>query len=1348
MKNNREKYSDLLKDTQSYKENLWDSIDDSIKKDSIDIFLTIVWKKIKSIKEENISDEYKKKKIEELLDNAQDFWEQELKKKNKLKKEAIKDKYKIYILSLEHYFDEKLQKINNEILEDKADKIKNIEFSEDFKIPEDIEDLKEQFDDAINDLEALLIDSEWKEKEKYENAIFVLKQYKKNLEKIINDTKNFDAEKISDKIDSLVDQAENHKWNWPITLKLFNWVERTFRNKAEALNTLEEVKKQLSEEFISWSDIAWNIIKAPYVWVYKMAKSMIIWEEDSFLGAKWLMLEWFLDTFWIWVEKDGDKRDWDWISQVWWVIEMALWLGLWITWISLFTTFLWIHAWIPESILRRSKDLLSRTTSKLQYEDYWKTWKVISEPWNPEYKDYLEYQQREWLLEVLDEKLKTMDDNSPEYKKLERNIEILRKYKLSKTRTFYYLAHKISEWYNLGVLENLKFWKNPAMFFYNMKNAIREWWIWAIYNPFKDIFTKDKDWIRLGSIKNKKFPKFGWFYIWKFDSTKTYYDDTIKWATWTRKTPLQNWMDLFFKNKKIRFERVENKNIPKLVIEWNSEAKTDKYNFIINYIQWKKIKQEEKNKIIKNFEEYVEKLKESPKSVHKIRSDLVILLNESLWDQNEFIKDVSREIDDIKANKSKSIKSKVPYLKDTVEENKKIKALEHFQELLAKKEWIGTEKEFKTTLEDIKNNNTIVKENISTKLSWKKFEEIFNNILNKWENLLNNTDSIKNVLFEYTANDLENSTKSQYVKNIEDYIAYKVDNKIEKKAKSRLKNFLENIISWKEKIISEDKLHLEIWRIINWWLTETEIIEKIKNQERSSFSDIQKSNVKTLIEQIINNPDLVIKEDDIKTLMWEIQNGTFNTNSLDSLHLEKLDISDIKQKITDAEGMRDRDFEKKLREIWKTKDEFFAEVKETIKINENITNKNDVITELDKLRVSTDNWYTDLQIIHIIDRIKNWDSFETISKTKEASDKTLTLYKLLAPENKKVLEQNIDKIKNEIDSYNNLEKLDKLNQKVEAIKNNTYYSSIEKTKQNELNSLFEQAKQTVEDNFRNLSIDEQIDEIKKYKTKTSDFIKNILSEHIWITIDEINNSSLNNLEKVEKAKKLLNSIPSEIYSSNAIIKSNIDKLIWLEKIAILESKLTSLENEVRNQNPNKARLKTIMWELDKLYWNDLADNDLRDRIDILKTEINDTTSSPKKAPETKEVNKYEKVKKIYQNYEFRLRLIWENNLADKLSNELNSLNKSEDSLSDAKKAILNKPDIEAHIKSNLLWNDINIIWKLWIWTWKLKNIKNIDLDSITDIWILKDKIKMTFDIKPIHIKLDLDWIKNILKHFK
>jgi hypothetical protein len=905
-----------------------------------------------------------------------------------------------------------------------------------------------------------------------------------------------------------------------------------------------------------------------------------------------------------------------------------------------------MHWSVGESIYRRwFKDPLGYLWF-MQYEDYWKTGNMFENLDTDEWKEYLEYKQRESLTSHFKQKLKAFNNTSKEYKILKDNISILEDFKLNKTNTFYYIANKISKDMKLWVMWNL----DLKTLWFNLKRTLLDWWKIIWYNPLK----KNADWDIIKWIRKDwkwELPRLWGFESHIIDRTQNLYSDTMNMLK-EMDDDLTEWVKTFYKNKVV--ETVTENNSIKTNIEGNDE-KTKKYQNIIDYIKNQSISDTKKEKLIKKFDRYIEKLWKDfqyPKNIYK---DIILLLNVDFQEPNDQLKKLTKKIEEIEEKfwLKESVQEKTPFIKKW---NQKYNNYKDFRSLIAAWDWVGTKEEYDKAIIDIEAWNKI-SANITHKIWTTDVENKFNDIITEWEKSLEHSKILRKKLFDSIWTDLENSNKTQLLRNIEDYISYKIDNNsVEKSVKNELRQYLEKVISGDILIGTENKLYIEIWTIIKWWLTEYKLINKLSDSLLKSFNDDQRQKVKDLIQEIIDNPKTIITEKEINKIINEIENNNLDLAKIE--HSNKIDLTLIKTDIDSSEDMRKRDINSKLDEISSDKKEYISDIKKTVDIDDSIINKDEVKFELDKLQDSLRQWsdYTHLQILHIIDEIKNWKKFDNISKTIETS-KYSELNELIKPTSLKSLENSIDNIERNLSDVDNIKALDELNKKIEILKSNKFFGSLDKNHQDKLSDNFIKAQEEVLNIFKAKSINEQIDITKKNQNYLSDFKKSKIKEFVNIIITTINELE-STTEKISKAELLKNSLTNDdIYTTR--VKENIDNILKLKWISNLEKTFQGYKNQFENWNLNDKRKEKILENLDKLSEDKLVNDKLRAQVEELKTEINDSmdtdTGSKTPAPETTketttdfEKTKVKNIQNLYTQAALYLEVHWDFDKADKL----------------------------------------------------------------------------------------------------
>jgi len=151
---------------------------------------------------------------------------------------------------------------------------------------------------------------------------------------------------------------------------------------------------------------------------------------------------------------------------------------------------------------------------------------------------------------------------------------------------------------------------------------------------------------------------------------------------------LQKGLELFYNNIKVvrKEEKIE--------VEGPSE-KNDAYKAIIDEINNRNISSSEKEKLSKSFTDYVERLKDFPKSEGMIQKEVYLLLHPDGKNKDTYMKELDEKITEIRnsGNILPKIKARVRWTL--------LYKLEKFQDMVKFQEWMGDKAEFKTALEQI-----------------------------------------------------------------------------------------------------------------------------------------------------------------------------------------------------------------------------------------------------------------------------------------------------------------------------------------------------------------------------------------------------------------------------------------------------------------------------------------------------------------------------------------------------------------------------------------------------------------------------------------------------------------------
>ena len=1033
-------------------------------------------------------------KAKTALELFEDAWEKNIllkdinssKTQQNLTKAKTKTALELFEGAWNLWDEENNDEINKSYNSKLINEINSITIDGSFEGDKDFNELFLKFDDAISDIES----QKWRETDKekinqLDSVILFLNRQKQVLEKLENDTKNITWEAISKEYENIVKEIDEFTGNWPITVDVF-WIENTFSNKAEAFAIVKEMKIQISEELKSWWRETYEAIMSTYWFVFESI-NFIFWKSSKYLWADWLKN--------IYKLKDGDAA-----FAALWTLELAssLWLGL--IWISIVTSFSWMHFWPIESIYRRwIIDPLSKISSKMQYEDYPKGSKApIADVKSREYKEFMEYKQRVSLMDMFNLKLETtFEPWTKEHSDLKNNIENLESFKLNKTRTFYYLANKIAKNMQLWLKWNTNF--KTAKF--NLRTFFIEWWFLVWYNPIK----KGADWniikwlwktevVDWKKTRKFQFPRLWGFIATQLDSSQNLYSETVKVLNQMH-LELNEWLKVFYENKESITLESDDKRF-KTEVKWK-DIKTDRFQAIIDYINNKEIPNTEKEKLKKSFSSYVDSLWINAKSKENIYKDVYILLDKGFEIKETLIQKINQEINTADANNNK----------------KQLKLLKNFKNLINTWEWIWSKVDFSNALSEIKSNNKI-KSNIGIQLAWIATEVEFNKILGKWFDLSEFSWKYKWVLFENIWENYEKSKPTEFLKNIENYISYKIsDNSIETQSRGELNKLLNQFLSGERLFETEEKFLTEIWKILKWWFTQAVIIEKLNSSIGKNYSNDQKLKIKSTIEYIKRNPLNIYTANDIKTFI-DLVKRWGNLTTINLLSWNTLILSDILPLIDEWKWLRSND----ILSEWSDKlEKKFSKLETIINLSDTLW-KTGIIEELNKLSkdiFNLENKYTKTQALYFIEKIQSWYKIESLL-TKDAPSSSILLEDYITNEE--------SRLKWVFDSLSLDDKIKYLWEQ-KKISNDNYKKQIildyiEETI-SKINSLTDESKKIEKANELKLKINNEL-----YNWKIEGSIESIIkiSEANKVKIDKTKNEMFKDFAEINKKINFLKSL--------------------------------------------------------------------------------------------------------------------------------------------------------------------------------------------------------------------------------
>jgi len=725
--------------------------------------------------------------------------------------------------------------------------------------------------------------------------------------------------------------AQNIKKRWgKFIVTLDKWKTKSFDSQKEAVDFIMELKSSAEFHFQSW--------------LRTLLEYTFIWAWNLFLKAEWLV--WSIPT---------TLKEWwsDWLTLDILSLDnlLAVWLYIW----SAAITFAIISAhwaipiWVASSFWRRVvTDNLQKYNSSLQYTDYARgQWGQALDMSSPEGRDFMEMKQRQQIMDLLWADLETNYAQwSKKYNEYRKIIEKIDSYKLNRTPTFYYLAYK---YWKLS-------WKASRFGFSIASIALRGA---RFYYPD---FERDDT-----GKRTSKLP------IWRLDYIS--FEDSKSLASKTLSELLdiesiREGIEIFYKSKTV--ERVsKDKEPPKIEVEWD-DTKTDKYNYVIDEINARNIPESEKKKLLKDFNDYVNRLIDFPKSPNVIARDLHILLNTNHGQKADFIRQLRTKINKVQEDNSR--------IKNGLWKAGKWKLgrLNSFLSLVERGEWVGSKKEFDTEIKKIESKSDYkVSPNYDSKLWSTNFGQKLQDIFDRWEKA---AKTHKTVLGEFYDNtkvwsweampwkdfDTAQSYETKLMKWIQDYIDFGIHNDaLENFAKTEVKEMFDKIISWKIMIEDEDRLFAEIQNIFKWYLPTYKLVARLDN----------------IIEANKKHGNV----DDIKKLYQEAKKWKLNVSPQELLELEKdpwafdytvdrsrwipvLEKSKMERLVRDTQWWRNFDYNKTF---WLADDASVSQYLD--KLKEKFSWELELIQVLDVVNdTSTKSWIT----------VELWEFSKALSKNK------------------------------------------------------------------------------------------------------------------------------------------------------------------------------------------------------------------------------------------------------------------------------------------------------------------------------------------------------------------------------
>lgn len=558
--------------------------------------------------------------------------------------------------------------------------------------------------------------------------------------KDIKETKKDWYTEIQKYFDWLANNIQENNWEFIVN---FWWGHsKKFNTKKEALEFIKEAKKLAEKNFESlFTRYALEAISLIWEWeksLWNIPNSLMVMAWDLFDLNNWILT-------WLW-------------TVLLWTLSLAIYWWIWL-----------IHTAALESTARRLiLDPLKKFTWRWQLEDF--SGKTVSaiDMGTQEGKDYMEFQQRQNIMEILRNDLEGYSGN-PEYSKRKKVLDKIESFKLNRSPTFFYLTYK----YIAGK------WIGESLFSFFFR-----WW---------------------------------YFYIFKYENSKELTDKIMKQLNYS--SYLTDGVRLFYNNAEV--VREDGKLEVKLK---NDGKKNSNFDNIINYVRSLNIPISKKNKIISDLEDFVNSIKTTPKSESFIKKKIYFIINHNDYLSSEdIIRKIDSEISDIElqhTNITNRINAKIW--------RSELYRLYKFKELARNWSWLWNASDLDQAIKKIKDWKPI-RENYSIKYWNVNFSGNFNSLIEKWESAAKET---KNGILLGGEKNLEEIKKNwpELTKNIYDYIKYWIsDNEVERFANKEMDELIEKLSSSELIYLDENKLLNEVKLITEWKLPNYKIIEKLSN---------------------------------------------------------------------------------------------------------------------------------------------------------------------------------------------------------------------------------------------------------------------------------------------------------------------------------------------------------------------------------------------------------------------------------------------------------------------------------------------------------------------------------------
>jgi len=627
--------------------------------------------------------------------------------------------------------------------------------------------------------------------------------------------------------------AQNIRKRWgKFVVTLEKWETKSFDSQTKAVDFVKELKSSAEFHFQSWLR---TFMEYTFIWAWNLllAAEWLVWSIPAKLKEWW----------WEWLTLDIVSFD----------NVAAILLYLWSGAISLaLISAHWaIPIWVASSFWRRVvTDNLQKYNSDLQYTDYARG-QVTSatEMSSKEAKDFMEMKQRQQIMDLLWADLETNYAQwSKKYNEYRKVIEKIDSYKLNRTPTFYYLAYKY--WKLSWTLERYRF----NIVSVALRGA-------RFYHPD---FARDEN-----GKKTSKLPIWSYNYV-SYENSKALASDTL--TKLLDVEAIREGVEIFYKNKTV--DRVSKDKEPPKIEVTGDDTKTDKYTQVIDEINARNIPESEKKKLLKNFDDYVNKLVDFPKSPKVMARDLHILLNTDHGQKADFIRQLRTKINKVKEDNGR-VKNSLWKVGKW-----KLGRFNAFLSLVERWEWVWSKKEFDSEVKKIEAKSDYkVSPNYNARLWSVDFDQELQDIFDRGESA---AKTHKVVLWEFYDNtrvwswdsmpwkdfDSAASHETELMKWIQDYIDFGIhDDALENFAKNEVKEMFDKIISWKIMIEDENRLFAEIDNMFKWYLPTYKLVARL--------SDIVEANKKHK------------NIDDVKKLYEEAKKWRLNMSPKDLLELEK-----------------------------------------------------------------------------------------------------------------------------------------------------------------------------------------------------------------------------------------------------------------------------------------------------------------------------------------------------------------------------------------------------------------------------------------------------------------------------